>query len=324
MEGVTDAPMREWFARQGGFSYSVSEFLRVTQLVPPAHVYRDHIPELFSGSRTRSGLWVQVQLLGGDAGLLADSAYRAVELGACGVDLNFGCPAPVVNRHDGGAALLKFPHRIREIVSRVRAVVPADVPVSVKMRLGWDRMDSILENAEMAALGGASWITIHGRTKIQGYQPPAYWGPIGEVRKRLGGLPIVANGDIWTFEDFLRCRDETGCEHFMLGRSAMANPLLPRQIARDMGVSKSLLPNLGETIHLKGETEYSVWLPRLIEFASLMREYSPELPEKVVLNRLKQWIRMLHLRRDVDWFDRFKRLESLESAFSMGFEPATI
>jgi hypothetical protein len=126
------------------------------------------------------------------------------------------------------------------------------------------------------------------------------------------------------FLHFLRCRDETGCEHFMLGRSAMANPLLPRQIARDMGVSKSLLPNLGETIHLKGETEYSVWLPRLIEFASLMREYSPELPEKVVLNRLKQWIRMLHLRRDVDWFDRFKRLESLESAFSMGFEPATI
>ena len=91
-------------------------------------------------------------------------------------------------------------------------------------------MDAILENADMAAEGGADWLTIHGRTRVQGYAPPAYWNPIGAVRARLT-IPVVANGDLWTTEDFRRCREETGCTHFMLGRGALANPLLSHQIA---------------------------------------------------------------------------------------------
>ena len=83
----------------------------------------------------------------------------------------------------------------------------------------------------MAAEGGAAWLTIHGRTRAQGYDPPADWGPIGQVRARLG-IPVVANGDIWTVDDFRRCREETGCRHFMLGRGALADPRLPRRVGR--------------------------------------------------------------------------------------------
>ena len=87
----------------------------------------------------------------------------------------------------------------------------------------------------MAAEGGADWLTIHARTRTQGYKPPVYWKPIGIVRERLG-LPVVANGDIWTLADFRQCREETGCRHFMLGRSALANPLLASQVAHELGI----------------------------------------------------------------------------------------
>src|SRR5207237_5465230 len=122
---------------------------------------------------------------------------------------------------------------IRAIVAAVRAAVPEQVPVSAKLRLGWDDIHAIHVNADRAAEGGASWITIHARTKCQGYRPPAYWKPIGEVRSRLP-IPVVANGEIWTLDDLRRCRDETGCQHFMLGRGAVADPALARAAAREL------------------------------------------------------------------------------------------
>src|SRR5262245_15914446 len=120
MEGVTDAPMRAVQGSAGAFTFAVTEFLRVTQLVPPRRIFLDHMPELTDGCRTLTGLPVQLQLLGGDATRMAESAARAHELGATAIDINFGCPAKTVNRHDGGAALLRYPKRIREIVSAIR------------------------------------------------------------------------------------------------------------------------------------------------------------------------------------------------------------
>jgi tRNA-dihydrouridine synthase C len=306
MEGVTDFPMRQWMGERGGFSYAVSEFLRITQYVPPSHTFFSHVPELKTGSRTLSGLAVQVQLLGGDAELLAGSAAKAVELGAPAIDLNFGCPAPTVNRHDGGATLLKYPCRIRDIVEAVRKAVPAHIPVSAKLRLGFDRMDSIHENAERAAEGGASWITIHGRTKVQGYMPPAYWGPIGEVNRRLG-IPVVANGDLWTIEDLRRCRDETGCEHFMLGRSAMANPNLARQVSKELGVGawteQECLPVSS------GLQDWAPLVDRFVEISLPITEHP-----RYCLNRVKQWVRMAHVRGAVPWFDELKKHTDLNQA----------
>src|SRR5438552_4445369 len=184
MEGVTDAPMRALLSELGGFSFCVAEFLRISRAVPGTRVFSKHVPELMHGCMTPAGLPVQVQLLGGDPDKLAQAALTAVRAGARAVDLNFGCPARTVNFHDGGATLLKYPDRIREIVATVRAAVPADLPVSAKLRLGWDDPEAIHVNAARAAEGGADWITIHGRTKSQGYRPPAYWQPIGEIRAR--------------------------------------------------------------------------------------------------------------------------------------------
>src|SRR5829696_787663 len=100
MEGVTDAPMRALQGEAGAFTFAVSEFLRIATGVPGPAVFHRHIPELLTGGRTPTGLPVQVQLLGGDAGKLAAAAVVAHEAGAWGIDLNFGCPAPTVNRHD--------------------------------------------------------------------------------------------------------------------------------------------------------------------------------------------------------------------------------
>ncbi|MBI3543655.1 MAG: tRNA-dihydrouridine synthase family protein [Deltaproteobacteria bacterium] len=301
MEGVTDAPMRALMSERGGFSFCVTEFFRVSQDVPYGRAFRVHAPEVRDGWKTPSGSLVQLQLLGGDADKLAETALRACRVGAPGIDLNFGCPAPTVNKHDGGATLLKYPERIREIVGAVRRAVPKDIPVSAKLRLGWDTIEPIHRNAEMAAEGGASWITIHGRTKTQGYMPPAYWGPIGEVRRRLG-IPVVANGEIWTLDDMRRCRDETGSEHFMLGRSALADPTLVHTLARELG-----LPSPAPAT----ETDWTSIFARFVYFCSLQSD-----SQYYALCRMKLWLRMVGHRHAYAWLDPLKRALSLEEFFA--------
>ncbi len=306
MEGVTDFPMRALLSESGAFSLCVSEFLRVSQEVPPEHVFLRHIPELSKNSRTPSGIPVQCQLLGGDPDRLARSAVVAAELGAQGIDLNFGCPAPTVNRHDGGATLLKFPLRLRSIVEAVRKAVPAHIPVSAKVRLGWDDPKAVHENCQMAAEGGAAWITIHGRTRMQGYAPPADWVSIGEVRKRLP-IPIVANGDIWSVEDFKRCRDITGCDRFMVGRGVLANPRLAVEIARELGLSSQ--ESFADDI-----ARPTTWIPMLKRFSFWCHGFF-EGP-LYVPRRMKQWLRLAHTRGTIGWFDLIKRCETEEDLFA--------
>jgi tRNA-dihydrouridine synthase C len=306
MEGVTDAPMRAVQGMCGAFTFAVSEFLRVSQNVPPRSIFFKHIPELRHGCRTPTGLRVQVQLLGGDAGRMAASAALACELGASAIDINFGCPAPTVNRHDGGATLLKYPKRIREIVAAVRTAVPAAIPVSAKLRLGWDCIDSIFENTEMAAEGGAAWITIHGRTRVACYAPPIFWGPIGKVRERLR-IPVVANGDIWSLERFRQCHEETGCQHFMLGRGALANPLLARQVAAELGLlPREPPPDPDESFE---------WVPQLRQLIRWSAEYELGWDGRV-LPRLKQWLNMAAKFGSFTGFDAIKRAATIEELFA--------
>lgn len=292
MDGITDAPMREFMGRQGAFSFAVSEFVRVSHEVLPKKVFTRHVPEIAEDNRTASGLPVQVQILGGDPDRMAASALNAIAAGANAIDLNFGCPAPTVNRNDGGATLLRTPCRVREVVRAVRDAVPSTIPVSAKMRLGWESVDEVYVNARMAAEGGASWITIHARTKVQGYQPPVYWRPIGEVRRDLD-VPVVANGDIWSLDDFRRCQDQTGCAHYMIGRSALADPALPGQIARELGLLVRPRPTGDWTARLAG----------LVEVAG---------PNARTLARLKQWLNLAHRFGDFPHFEAVKRLDSVE------------
>jgi tRNA-dihydrouridine synthase C len=297
MQGVTDAPMRAMQGATGAFAFAVSEFLRVSRMVPPKRVFVRQIPELLNRGLTPTGLPVQVQLLGGDPGRMAQAAATAYAAGARAIDVNFGCPAPTVNRHDGGATLLQYPKRIREIVAAIRTALPSEVPVSAKMRLGWDCTDSIDENAEMAAEGGVAWLTIHARTRLQGYAPPVHWRAIGRVRERLG-IPIVANGDIWTVEGFRQCRDETGCQHFMLGRGALADPNLACRIAVELDIVADR-----PTIERTQRIDWHLQLQNLIR-------WTPSSDQHV--DRLKQWLKLAAMFGDFEHFEVIKRSESVD------------
>lgn len=297
MEGITDAPMRAFMGSFGAFTYAVSEFQRVSVDALPAKVFLREVPELQNEGRTTTGMPVQPQILGGDPERMALTALAACEAGARAVDINFGCPANTVNRHDGGASLLKHPRRLREIVAAVRAAVPSDVPVSAKLRLGWDSIEAIDENAAMAAEGGAAWITIHARTRVQGYQPPVFWPRIGRVRETLG-IPVVANGDIWSLDDFRRCQDETGSCHFMIGRGALASPSLPGQIAREMG-----LPSRDY------ETE---WEPLLRSYVAMCDGRDAR-----TVAKLKQWLALAHRHGSFRQFDALKRSATVAELFAV-------
>lgn len=297
MDGVTDSLMRDILTEMCPFTHCVTEFVRVSHLVVPPHIFLKEVPELRANAQTPCGTAVQVQLLGGDPERLAQSAQVAVSLGASAVDINFGCPAPTVNRHDGGATLLKFPDRIETIVLTVRSAVPAHIPVSAKLRLGWDDPRAILVNAERAARGGAAWITIHGRTKMQGYTPPAYWKPIGEVRKALS-IPVVANGEIWSTDDLKRCIDESGCGHFMVGRGALARPHFVNECARVLGLTERTLE--------AAEYSWPALISRLINRAMTRRE-----SEARILSRVKQWLNYAHKQGNCPAFEFVKRVRSI-------------
>ena len=225
MEGLADFWIRRALTDHGQFDWCVSEFVRVSGSLLPPRVFHRWCPELKDGSRTRAGTPVHLQLLGSDPVCVAENAVRAVELGAPAIDLNFGCPAKTVNRHRGGAVLLDEPEVVHAVVAAVRWAVPDQVPVSAKMRLGNSDMARYLDNARGVEAAGAAWLTVHARTKAQGYRPPAWWEHIGRIREAVT-LPLIANGEIWTPEDAQRCRRESGCNDLMLGRGAVADPFL--------------------------------------------------------------------------------------------------
>jgi tRNA-dihydrouridine synthase C len=223
MEGLLDHSLREVLTRVPGIDRCVSEFIRVTGLLLPDRVFYRIVPELARGGCTSSGVPVRPQLLGSDAACLADNAARLAALGAPGVDLNFGCPAKIVNRHGGGAALLDDPELLAAILSAVRRAVPAGFPVSAKMRLG-TRDDALAVTCAQALVaGGAQELVVHARTRDHGYRPPAYWDRVALIRAAVP-VPVIANGEIWTVADAQRCRAESGGTALMLGRGQVADP----------------------------------------------------------------------------------------------------
>jgi tRNA-dihydrouridine synthase C len=230
MEGVIDHTMRELLTGLGGLDRCVTEFVRVTERLLPPRVFHRYCPELQQGGRTASGVPVYLQLLGGQPTPMAENAARAAELGAPGIDLNFGCPAKTVNRADGGSILLREPERVHQIVTAVRRAVPAEIPVTVKIRLGYEDRDLLEENVRAIAEAAPTELAIHARTKCDGYRPPAYWEEIARARQWVS-LPIIANGEIWNPADALRCREISGCEDLMLGRGILCRPDLARLIA---------------------------------------------------------------------------------------------
>jgi tRNA-dihydrouridine synthase C len=274
MEGLLDADLRITLTTVGGVERCVSEFIRVTDQLLPARVFLRLMPELRNGSRTTAGTPVRAQLLGSEPEVMAANAARLAELGAEGVDLNFGCPAPTVNRHRGGAVLLDEPALIHRIASAVRKAVPPAIPVSAKMRLGNRDSSRMVDCAQALQAGGIDELVVHARTKADGYRPPAYWAHLAQIREAVH-VPVVANGEIWTADDARRCLAESGCTRLMLGRGMVADPGLARAI--------------------RGEAQ-----PSWADLLPLIHDFWLRLAHRVAprhrAGRLKQWLNLLRRR----------------------------
>ncbi len=229
MEGLADPLMRDVLTAIGGYDWGICEFVRVTESVLPNRTFLRTCPELHNESKTPAGTPMRVQLLGSDPHFMAANARRLVKHNPAGIDINFGCPAPTVFRHRGGSALLGEPELLHDIVSAVRSQVPAHIPFTAKMRLGIEDSCLAVDCAQAIEAGGADELIVHGRTKVDGYRPPARWAQIDRVRAAVE-IPIIANGEVWTVEDFRKCQAESGCDDVMLGRGALADPWLPRRI----------------------------------------------------------------------------------------------
>ena len=226
MQGVLDPPVRQLLTEFNKYDLCISEFVRVVDQLLPSKVFYRLCPELLNGGKTASGTPVRVQLLGQSPEWLAENALRAVELGSPGVDLNCGCPSKTVNGSNGGASLLKQPELIYQATKAIRQAVPLHLPVSVKVRLGWDSAQAAFEIADAVEQGGATEIAVHGRTKTDGYRAERInWKKIGEIRQRLS-IPVIANGEIWNWRDGQDCLQATDCEALMIGRGALNIPNL--------------------------------------------------------------------------------------------------
>ena len=232
MEGVLDSLVRELLTEVNDYDLCITEFVRVVDSLLPEKVYYRLCPELANQSLTPSGTAVRVQLLGQHPQWLGENAARAVELGSWGVDLNCGC-SKMVNGSGGGATLLKDPEMMYLGAKAMREAVPSHLPVTVKVRLGWDSGARQFEIADAVQQAGATEITVHGRTKEDGYKADKInWAAIGEIRQRLS-IPVIANGEIWDWQSAQDCMAATGCDSVMIGRGALNVPNLSRVIKQN-------------------------------------------------------------------------------------------
>ncbi|WP_064605275.1 tRNA dihydrouridine(16) synthase DusC [Photobacterium sp. J15] len=273
MEGVLDHLMREMLTEINDYDLCVTEFVRIVDQLLPNSVFYRLCPELHNGGKTSSGTPVRIQLLGQDPHWMAENACRAIELGSPGVDINFGCPAKSVNKNRGGASLLKEPELIYQIVKTIREAVDPAKPVSAKIRLGWDDPSHGLEITDAVAQAGATEVTIHARTKEDGYKAETIkWEYIREIKDRVA-IPIIANGEVWNHQNGEDCLNATGVDSLMVCRGALN------------------LPNLGNVV--KHNHQHMSWADVL----TLLLRYSEyEIKGDKGLyypNRVKQWFAYL-------------------------------
>ena len=232
MEGVIDALMRELLTSINNYDLCITEFIRVVDALVPKHTFNKICPELSAGAKTLSQTPLRIQLLGQEPFWLAENAVRVIELGSHGVDVNFGCPAKAVNKSKGGAVLLDDPELIYQIIHHIKQAVGSEELVSAKIRLGFNDKEKFFDVVDAVKSAGANMLTIHARTKKDGYKPPAYWHYIGEL-PRYTDMDIIANGEIWSKSSAIQCMQQTNTNLLMLGRGALAMPNLANVIKND-------------------------------------------------------------------------------------------
>lgn len=263
MEGLGDRPFRKAMARVGGFNEACSEFLRV-----PANAHVESLAKRYHPGDTHP-IPQAVQLMGSDAHLMSLMAQAVEKRGAPRIDLNCGCPSNTVTGRGAGSSLLKNPeHLYRVAKAMVEAV---SVPVTAKLRSGFDDTSLFKENLQAAQASGIAFLTLHPRTKAEGYGPPANWDLIAEAKELLE-IPVVGNGDILTVQDACRMLQETRCDALMIGRGAAINPFIFQEIQARFS---------GKTFH-----------PEDKNIEGFLHTFLEELPQELTrrgkLNKIKQ------------------------------------
>ena len=221
MEGVGDHSFRKAISTIGGFDEAVRDFLRVPKNAHVKSLATRYDPHEISP------IPLACQIMGSDLDLMADMAREIERLGAHRIDINCGCPSNTVTGRGAGSSLLKEPDFLFQVAKSVVGAV--SIPVTLKMRSGFEDTSLFRENLFAAQESKIAYLTLHPRTKVDGYGPPARWDLIAEA-KALLQIPVVGNGDILTVTDALKMLSETRCDGLMIGRGAVINPFIFCQI----------------------------------------------------------------------------------------------
>ncbi|MDB9516542.1 tRNA dihydrouridine synthase DusB [Roseofilum reptotaenium CS-1145] len=221
LSGVTDLVFRRLVRRYAPSSMMYTEMVNATGL----HYVRE-LPKLMEVDPNERP--ISIQLFDCRPDFLAEAAQMAVEEGADTVDINMGCPVNKITKNGGGSSLLREPEVAEAIVREVAQAV--EVPVTVKTRIGWSNQEiNILEFAQRMQDAGAKMLTLHGRTRAQGYNGPARWEWIAKVKEILS-IPVIGNGDIFSVEAAVRCLEETKADGVMCSRGTLGYPFLVGEI----------------------------------------------------------------------------------------------
>lgn len=268
MEGVGDRSFRKAMASIGGFDESVRDFLRV-----PSNAHVKSLARQYESDEI-APIPLAAQLMGSDPELMAEMAIEMQARGASRIDLNCGCPSNTVTGRGAGSSLLKEPSYLNKIA---RAMVQAvTIPVTAKLRSGFNDTSLFKENLLAAEESGIAYLTLHPRTKIDGYGPPARWDLIAEAKSILK-IPVVGNGDILTVKDALKMLDETCCDALMIGRGSVINPFIFHEIKA----------------HFAGVPYEKKWSALAHFFNVYLASIPLEIPEKTRVNKMKQLMSFL-------------------------------
>ncbi len=263
MEGVGDRTFRKAMAFIGGFDEAVTDFLRV-----PTNAHVKSLAKEYDANETHP-IPLAAQLMGSDPHLMAEMAIEIASRGAPRIDINCGCPSNTVTGRGAGSSLLKTPNFLYEVAKEV--VKAVKIPVTIKMRSGYEDTSLFKENLLAAQESGISYLTLHPRTKVEGYGPPANWQLIAEA-KRLLTIPIVGNGDILSVLDAMRMIRETGCDALMIGRGSVIDPFVFHRIRA----------------HYAKDTFEPSWSQLEDYLNRYVSEIPVDMPNKTKINKMKQ------------------------------------
>lgn len=231
LSGVTDMVFRRLVRRYAPDSMMYTEMVNATGL----H-YVKQLPKIMEVDPNERP--ISIQLFDCRPDFLAEAAVKAVAEGADTVDINMGCPVNKITKNGGGSSLLRQPEVAEAIVREV--VKAVDVPVTVKTRIGWnDKEIIILDFAKRMEDAGAQMITVHGRTRAQGYNGNARWEWIARVKEVLS-IPVIGNGDIFSVEAAVKCLEQTGADGVMCSRGTLGYPFLVGEVDHFLKTGETL------------------------------------------------------------------------------------